>query len=76
MGIIGLRRVSSDEIVWVLPMGVKSTAVPPSIGDTDQDTPPDRLPDRARSADVGASRSGTPVPNMAGADTSDEPPPF
>lgn len=76
MGIIGLRRVSSDEIVWVLPMGVKSTAVPPSIGDTDQDTPPDRLLDRARSADVGASRSGTPVPNMAGADTSDEPPPF
>jgi hypothetical protein len=83
MGIIGLRRVSGDEIVWVLPMGVKSTAVPPPVGETDEETPPDRLLDRARQADAGAPRPGTPGRGVSARDVSgpdpgpaDDPPPF
>lgn len=84
MGIIGLRRVSGDEIVWVLPMGVKSTAVPPPIGETDEETPPGRLLDHARSADAGVSHQRAPVghAHRSGARPTrdpapaDDPPPF
>ena len=84
MGIIGLRRVSGDEIVWVLPMGLKSTAVPPPIGETDEETPPGRLLDHARSADAGVSHQRAPVGHghRSGASPTrdpapaDDPPPF
>lgn len=72
-GVIGLRRLAQDEIVWVLPMGVKSSAVPLPVGETDAEMPPGALLDRARETDAaggmrGRSGSSRPVGN--------EPPPF
>lgn len=67
-GVIGVRRVSGDAIVWVLPMGVRDTAVPPPVGDADIGTDPDGLGRRARCAD------GTEVPS-ADESRSDEMPP-
>jgi hypothetical protein len=72
-GVIGLRRLAQDEIVWVLPMGVKSTTVPLPIGETDAEMPPAALLDQAREADaVGGGLRGSGSPRPAG----NEPPPF
>ena len=77
-GIIGLRRLAQDEIVWVLPMGVKSTTVPLPIGETDAELPPAALLDQAREADAvggtpiarGGSGNGTGAAGTVGAPAS------
>ena len=54
-GVIGLRTISSGELVWVLPMGVTATAVPPPVAELDDLIPPQALLDRAREADAVAA---------------------
>lgn len=51
MGRIRLDRVNGDEIVWVLPLGVRASAVPSPVGDTDVGQSPETLVQRAHDAD-------------------------
>ena len=81
MGVIRLKRLSRDDVAWVLPMGVTSTTSPPPLARGPNTHTPDELLHRAQAL------SDLPVddvhegPDLFSApvepeDDSDEAPPF